>query len=160
MREIKMGEKEIRVRAVAPALFYYKQEFNADLTSDLIKIISSTLEIVASATGKNVKELTSQDLTDLKEGKVNPSTLGSYNMDSIALLQIVWAMAKADAYGQAFPSFIKWLEEVDPSCIFDPLFLAAALEEAAGGFLRGAKPQQSTKQPGARKARPGNYRHR
>lgn len=38
MREITIGEKQIRVRATPLALLYYKQEFNADLIGDLISM--------------------------------------------------------------------------------------------------------------------------
>lgn len=55
--------------------------------------------------------------------------------DSIACLQVVWAMAKADAYGKQFPSFEGWLATVGSINLSDPSFLLAALEEAADGFL-------------------------
>jgi hypothetical protein len=38
MREITIGEKQIRVRATPLALLYYRQEFNADLIGDLISM--------------------------------------------------------------------------------------------------------------------------
>ena len=38
MREITIGEKQIRVRATPLALLFYKQEFNADLIGDLISM--------------------------------------------------------------------------------------------------------------------------
>ena len=38
MREITIGEKQIRVRATPLALLYYRQEFKADLVGDLISM--------------------------------------------------------------------------------------------------------------------------
>ena len=38
MREITIGEKQIRVRATPLALLFYKQEFNSDLIGDLISM--------------------------------------------------------------------------------------------------------------------------
>ena len=38
MREITIGEKQIRVRATPLALLFYKQEFNADLIGDLMSM--------------------------------------------------------------------------------------------------------------------------
>ncbi len=38
MREITIGEKQIRVRATPLALLFYKQEFNTDLIGDLISM--------------------------------------------------------------------------------------------------------------------------
>ena len=112
MKEIKLGEKEIRVRATPLALLFYKQEFKADLLGDLIKM----------------------------QGIENDMS----KLDSVVLLQLVWAMAKADNYGQPFPGFEKWLTTIDVD-FSDPSFLAAALEEAADGFLRRGKGQQIKK---------------
>ena len=63
------------------------------------------------------------------------------NFNSIACLQLIWAMAKADAYGKPFPSFEGWLATLDSIDLSDTGFLVAALEEAADGFLRRAKRQ-------------------
>ncbi len=38
MREIQIGEKQIRVRATPLALLYYRQEFKADLVGDLMSM--------------------------------------------------------------------------------------------------------------------------
>lgn len=106
MRELRTGDKTVRVRATPLALLYYRQEFKRDLLGDLVKM--ATVE-------------------------KDPSQL-----DTIVLLQMVWAMAKADAYGQPFPSFQEWLAGLETIDLSDPGFLAAALEEAADGFFRGA----------------------
>ncbi len=59
--------------------------------------------------------------------------------DAVVILQMVWAMAKADAYGQPFPAFVEWVSTLEGIDISDPAFLVAALEEATDGFLRGRK---------------------
>lgn len=146
MRELLIGEKEIRVRATAPALFYYKREFKSDLISDLIKVFSGTFSFISAVTGKKVSEITEEDLEALKNGEMEIDALDSFEFDNVLLLQIVWAMAKTEQRGQNFPSFEKWLdEEIDPSCVFDPSFLAAAMEEAASGFLYRASEQDKRK---------------
>jgi hypothetical protein len=38
MREIKIGDKTVRVRASALALLFYKQEFKSDLLGDMVKM--------------------------------------------------------------------------------------------------------------------------
>lgn len=75
------------------------------------------------------------DLIALEKIKDDPSQL-----DSVAILQLVWAMAKADAYGKEFPSFMQWVSELDYFDMSDEKLMAAVLEEAADGFFRtGAK---------------------
>ncbi len=55
--------------------------------------------------------------------------------DSIAILQMIWAMAKADSHGQQFPGFEGWLASLENINLSDSSFLVAALEEATDGFL-------------------------
>ncbi|WP_411736096.1 hypothetical protein [Paenibacillus sp. M2] len=110
MRELKIGNQTVRVRATALALLFYKKEFKTDLLGDMMKMVGG----------------------DVDGGEIDPT-----NIDMLFNLQLVWAMAKADAYGKEFPSFEPWLasfgDDVDLS---DPAFLVAALEEAAEGFFR------------------------
>ena len=80
------------------------------------------------------------DLTKLEILKTDISKL-----DSVALLQLVWAMAKADTYPEKFPSFIEWLSTLDGFDFSDSALLSAALEEAADGFFRRGKQQQIKK---------------
>jgi hypothetical protein len=42
MREITIGDKQLRVRATPLALLYYRQEFKADLIGDLISMQDMT----------------------------------------------------------------------------------------------------------------------
>jgi len=110
MTEIKIGEKEIRLRATPLALLYYKQEFKSDLLGDLIK-----MQDVAKDISK---------------------------IDTVTCLQLIWAMNKADNFGKPFPSFEKWLAELESIDFSDPSFLVAAVEEAADGFLGGSRKQK------------------
>lgn len=105
MRTIKIGEKEIGLKATPLALLYYKQEFKTDLIGDLLKM---------------------QALAN------DPSAL-----DSIALLQIAWAMNKAaEGMGKAFPHFESWLEQFEYVDFSDADMLTEIMNEAADGFFR------------------------
>ena len=105
MRTIKIGEKEIGLKATPLALLYYKQEFKTDLIGDLLKM---------------------QALAN------DPSAL-----DSVALLQIAWAMNKAaEGKGKAFPDFEAWLDQFEYVDFSDADALTAIMNEAAEGFFR------------------------
>ncbi|WP_374717119.1 hypothetical protein [Geobacillus thermodenitrificans] len=105
MRTIKIGEKEIGLKATPLALLYYKQEFKTDLIGDLLKM---------------------QAIAD------DPSAL-----DSVALLQIAWAMNKAaEGKGKTFPHFESWLEQFEYVDFSDADALTAIMNEAAEGFFR------------------------
>jgi len=65
--------------------------------------------------------------------------------DSVTFLQIVWAMAKADApHGypgyetHGFPGFEAWLGTLEGFDFSDADLMAAVVEEATSGFFRGA----------------------
>lgn len=106
MRTIKIGEKEIGLKATPLALLYYKQEFKTDLIGDLLKM---------------------QALAN------DPSAL-----DSVALLQIAWAMNKAsEGKGKTFPHFESWLEQFEYVDFSDADTMTAIMDEAADGFFRG-----------------------
>lgn len=57
-------------------------------------------------------------------------------LDSVALLQLIWSMAKADVYPEKFSNFEIWLSTLTEFDLSDPALLSAALEEAADGFFR------------------------
>lgn len=106
MREITIGEKQIRLRATPLALLYYRQEFKADLVGDLIS---------------------------MQEMASDPS-----RFDSIKVLQLIWAMNKADK-PEGFPSFEGWLGSFDNIDFGDEDMMTAAIEEATDGFFRGGR---------------------
>lgn len=111
MREIKIGEKTIRVRATPLALLYYRQEFGSGLIGDL---------------------------TRLQKMKKDPS-----DFDDVSVMQMTWALSKADAYapGFNFPSFELWLSSLDSFDFSDNETLGQIMEEAADGFFRKGKGQ-------------------
>jgi hypothetical protein len=106
MREITIGEKQIRIRATPLALLFYKQEFNTDLIGDLI-----SMQVMAT----------------------DPS-----RFDSIKMLQLIWAMNKADK-PEGFPSFEGWLGSLDGIDFADGDMMTAVIEEAEDGFFRGGR---------------------
>jgi len=114
MRELRIGEQTVRVRATPLALLFYKQEFGSDVLGDLIK---------------------------LQAVQNDPS-----KFDSVGTLQLMWAMAKADAYGHGvFPSFPEWLSGLEGLDLSDTELYTAVYNEAIEGFFRkvaGAKPQR------------------
>ena len=151
MKEIMIGEKTIRVRATPLALLYYRQEFKADLVSDLINFIVSLLGLVSSLSGKNAGEISEGDIAGLDVSKIDIASLSSINIDMVGILQLIWAMAKADSYGKPFPGFEGWVNSLESLDLTDVAFLPAALEEAASGFFPGGKLGQSGKRRKARK---------
>lgn len=57
--------------------------------------------------------------------------------DSVALLQLIWAMAKADVGpGNKFPSFIEWLSGLERFDMSETDLMQAVMEEATDGFFR------------------------
>lgn len=119
MRELKIGEQIVRVRATPLALLYYRQEFGSDLFGDLVGMVQG-LTGLSAVSGENV------DLKNIDLSK----------FDSVAILRLIWAMAKADSFGKQFPSFENWLASLDSFDLSDPTVLTAAIEEAASGFFR------------------------
>lgn len=61
--------------------------------------------------------------------------------DSIAFLQLIWAMAKADN-AKDFPSFETWLGELNTFDFTDAEMMVAVMEEATDGFFRGIGKQK------------------
>ncbi|TCN00862.1 hypothetical protein EV294_101312 [Paenibacillus sp. BK033] len=112
MRELKFGEQTVRVKATPLALLFYKQEFGGDLLADMTKMAGG-----------------------LKEEPEQEADISG--LDTVAILQLIWAMAKADAFGgPSFPSFINWLGSFEDVDFTDESLLKGALEEAAHGFFR------------------------
>lgn len=72
------------------------------------------------------------DLVKLERIQSDPSQL-----DVVSFLQLIWAMAKADAYGKEFPSFFSWVGALESFDITDKDVLLGAFEEARNGFFRG-----------------------
>jgi hypothetical protein len=73
------------------------------------------------------------DLISMQEMASDPS-----RFDSIKMLQLIWAMNKADD-AKNFPSFEGWLGSFDNIDFGDGEMLTEAIEEAADGFFRGGR---------------------
>ncbi|MFX4263125.1 hypothetical protein ACOBQJ_13135 [Pelotomaculum propionicicum] len=137
MKEIKICEKTIRVRATPLALFFYRKEFKSDLLSDLIKLSAGMLGLAAAVTGSKIEELKAEELAGLNASSFDMAALSAFDIDVIGIMQITWAMAKADSLGERFPSFEKWFLDLGDFDVLGGLpSLLAALEVAASGFLR------------------------
>ena len=115
MREINIGGKEIRVRANPLALLFYKQEFKRDAIGDLATMFAPMM-----AGGQ----------------ETDPLTMFK-SIDSINLLQLIWAMNKADApLNSPFPSFEGWISELEYFDLADANSMTGLVEEAMAGFFR------------------------
>lgn len=77
------------------------------------------------------------DLTKMEAIETDPSKL-----DSVALLQLIWAMAKADAHPSQFPNFEGWLSTLTGFDLSDVSLLSAVIEEAAAGFFSHRTPKK------------------
>ena len=118
MREVQIGDKTIRLRGSPLSLLYYHQEFGRDLLGDLVGMVTSMA-----------------GMEMLNGGKVDVSKINFAAIDSVAILRLIWTLARTAA-GAPIPSFQRWLEEHEDIDIFDPDLLTAAMEEAQKIFFR------------------------
>ena len=119
MREVQVGDKTLRLRGSTLSLLHYNQEFGRDLLADLVGMMTGLAGIQVLASG----------------GEADPAKLDLSKLDSVALLRLIWTLARTAA-GAPIPSFQRWLEEYEDINIFDPDLLAAAMEEATKIFFR------------------------
>lgn len=120
MREVQIGSQTVRLRGSPLSLLYYQQEFGRDLLGDLVGMVTGMAGLEA-----------------LKSGKVDLSKINFAAIDSIAILRLIWTLARTDAGPTGkFPSFKKWLEENEDISLFDEDLLTAAIEEATKAFFR------------------------
>jgi len=120
MREIMVGDKTLRLRGSALSLLHYQQEFGRDLLGDMVGMMTGLAGFQTFA-----------------GGEVDPAKLDLSKLDSVAILRLVWTLARTAAGINApFSSFAKWLEEHEELDVFDPELLTAAMEEATKIFFR------------------------
>ena len=124
MRKIKLGGKELELRASPLALLFYRQAFNKDLIADLVGLRS---------------------LQGLAEGDLS-------GLDSVLLLQIAYAMNRAARLEENFPNFEQWLDELENVDFGDSAWLLAVTDEAIDGFFRSARAASPPAKP--KKKRP------
>lgn len=136
MKTVKMGEKEIGLKATPLALLYYKQEFKTDLLGDLIKLAGN----LAKSGGDLIKlaELAEKGNNDVNINDLDLDAIAA-ELDTVAILKLVWAMNKAsEGPGKAFPGFESWLEGLEVFDLTDQTFIGMVMREAMDGFFRGA----------------------
>jgi hypothetical protein len=147
MKTVKMGEKEIGLKASPLALLYYKQEFKTDLLGDLIKLAGN----LAKSGGDLIKLA---ELAEKSSNEVNINDLDldaiAAELDTVAILKLVWAMNKtSEGPGKSFPNFEAWLDNLEVFDLTDQTFIGAVMQEAMNGFFRGgigaAKPRPAKK---------------
>lgn len=111
MVEIKIGGKDMRLRAAPPALLFYKQEFASDLITDAMSVVSG--------------------------GAV----------EGLKIMQLVWVMEKMENFGKSFPSFEKWLTQLEYMDLTDKDTFSKIVEEIYRGFFRTAESAAAEAKP-------------
>src|SRR5690606_772434 len=110
MRKVKLGGKELELRASPLALLFYRQAFNRDLIADLMEL---------------------QSLQDLAKGDFK-------KFKSMLFLQFAYAMHRAAKPSSNFPGFEQWLGELENVDFGDTDWILGVAEEAMEGFFRSA----------------------
>ena len=111
MKTVVIGEKKIGLRATPLALLYYKQAFDKDLMADLVSMTK---------------------MADVSEDDFS-------QFDSLKLLQVAWAMNKADNLGKPFSDFENWLSDLESIDFADESWQWDVVNEAEAGFFRSAR---------------------
>ena len=85
---------------------------------------------------------------DLIAGLISLQSAGKdpASFNSVLFLQLLWAMAKADAPA-GFPSFEAWLGTLESFDFGDKELIVAVIREAADGFFRRSGKQLRERQP-------------
>ncbi|ACJ33052.1 hypothetical protein [Anoxybacillus flavithermus] len=72
------------------------------------------------------------DMMKMQRLADDPSTF-----DSVLLLQIAWALAKAhEGVGKPFPDFTTWISSLESIDFSDTTVMGAIMDEATDGFFR------------------------
>jgi hypothetical protein len=72
------------------------------------------------------------DLVKMQDIAKDPSKI-----DSVFLLQVTWAMAKAyEGVGKKFPDFMNWVADLESFDFTDVDVINAIMDEASDGFFR------------------------
>lgn len=133
MPEVRLGERRIPVRGSALAMVFFRQEFGADMADVLARVLMGFLRAFPSVAGKSIEELSG---LQLDPAEITPESLATAELDALGTLQLVWAMAKAEAYPGPWPPFEPWVAGLGDADITDVAFVTAALEVAADGLFR------------------------
>jgi len=136
MAEVKFGEQVIRVRATPLTLLFYRKEFGNDMTTDYLRIYTGVMAVFPELSSEKLKNLGN---VKLDADSMTMKGLSAMQFDALGVLQMVWAMAKTEQYGQSWPGFEEWVAKLGDINFFDGDMLAAVFEVAADGLFRGAK---------------------
>ena len=130
MRIIKSGDTEIGIRAGGMALFFYQKEFKKDLIKTAFGIFGDMSQANLSDNAEN-----SEDAFEV-DGRNNIFQKDNFSIPILEILEIVWAMAKAERFFQkkSFPNFEAWLSKHDDFSVLDCLI--EIFEEITDGFFR------------------------
>jgi hypothetical protein len=129
MREIKSGDIVLRIRASSLTIYFYKQEFKADILKAFGQLCKGWLEngaLEKYAGGVNLEEIPQAEAAALLD--VLP--------DGNEFLQIVWALNKAQNVAETLPTphFEEWLGKYGELSVLD--VMAGVIEECIHGFFR------------------------
>lgn len=115
MKEIKIDGQVVGIRATPYTALLYKQEFKTTAVSDFLKFAKGLTNLKKFAQGEETGNL----------------------IDDVLLLQLVWAMAKADAQakGNSIASFETWIQGLNSFDFFDDALLNAVFAEGQKGFF-------------------------
>ena len=114
LKTITIDNKEVQFKASASFPIIYKANFNADILTIIMPIISELLE--------GLDNILNEDL--VKDGTINlkPSDLAAllqniYALELVDVMNLLWTLAKcAD---KEIPEPAKWFEQFDEFPIFD-----------------------------------------
>lgn len=114
LKTITIDGKEVQFKASASFPIIYKANFNADILTVIMPIMSEMLE--------GLDDILNEDL--VKDGTINlkPSDLAAllenvYTLEVVDIMNLLWTLAKcAD---KTIPEPSKWFEQFDEFPIFD-----------------------------------------
>jgi hypothetical protein len=113
MRELNLGESILPVRATPVAMFFYRQEFDSDMSHDCLQVLTWFLGAPDDDECPDREPL----------------------LDAVAgALKLVWAMGKASAWPKIWPAYGTWMDGL-PDVEFDASFVNEVLCVAEDGLF-------------------------
>lgn len=113
-KTITIDGKEVRFKASASFPLLYKANFNADILTIIMPLLS---EVIGGASGMVTKETFKNGSLLLTPETISMALEGVYSLELIDVMNLLWTMAKcAD---DEIPDPIKWFGEFDEFPIVD-----------------------------------------
>ena len=127
-KDIEVWGKKIGLRASPLAPVVYRQEFESSLTGDFVKMtkLSTLGEKLQSVTEENLDEH-EEDFNDVEDVVLD-------------LLQIVYAMNRADNFGKGFPEYESWLNDFEYMDFTEVNWITEVIPIVKDGFFRNGQP--------------------